>query len=228
MFSRNRLRGIAAAAALLFALPACGGDDDGDAAGPDAGDGTGGDGAGDDDGTGGDAGAGCQLDDALGNVSLATSTAEHRTQPPPDGVEPDPSLRTLLLAGAIEGASDDFLVVQLWDDFGPFVDSQLAAGEFAIEGDDASPQDCGICVNVVANVGDEDEANDRRYFATSGTVVVDSVGTRTGNEMAGNFTGTLSGVTLTELDDQTGAVVEGGCSTTIDEAAWDAAIVNGD
>jgi hypothetical protein len=227
MFRRHRLGCIAAAAALLFALPACGGDDDG--TGPGAGDeGTGPDAG--DEGTGGDAGAGCPFEDALGAVSLSSSKAEHRTQPPPEGQEPDPSLRALALAGAMDGATGsptDFLTIELWDGYGPFVDSQLAAGEFSIEGDDTSPQDCGVCVNLIANFGDGDEANDRRYFASAGNVVVNSAGTRAGNEITGNFTGTMSDVTLTELDEN-GAPLEGGCSTTIEQATWDTPIENGD
>jgi hypothetical protein len=227
MFRCNWLRGTAAPAALVFALAACGGDDDG--TGPDAGDdGTGSDaGTGDDDGTGGDAAADCPLEDALGEISLTTSRAEHRTQPPPEGQEPDPSLRALVLAGSVDGASDtpeDFLAIELWDGYGPFADSQLAVGEFSVEGDDASPQECGVCVNLIASFGDESE---RRYFASAGTVVVDSAGTRAGNEITGSFTGRLTGVTLTERD-QSGAPVEGGCSTTIDEVAWDTPIENGD
>ena len=227
LFRCNRVRGVAAAAALLFVLPACGGDDDGTAT--DAGDGMEGeDGTGDDDGTGVDAGAGCPFEDSLGTVSLTSSEAQHRTQPLPEGEEPDPSFRALLLAGAMEGGSEnDFLTIELWDDFGPFADSQLAAGEFSIEGDDTSPDDCGVCVGLLAGFGDGDETNDRRYFASAGTVVVDSAGTRAANEITGSFTGRLSGVTLTELD-ESGAPVEGGCSTTIEEAAWDTPIENGD
>jgi hypothetical protein len=234
MFRCNRLRGTAAAAALLLALGACGGDDDGTA--PDAGDGgTGGDdgtgddgGAGDDDGSGGDAGADCPFEEALGTVSLTASKAEHRTQPPPDGQEPDPSRRALALAGAMDSASEnDFLTVELWDGYGSFADSQLAAGEFTIQGDDATPQNCGVCVNLLAGFGDGDETNDKRYFASAGTVVVNSAGTRAENEITGNFTGTMSGVTLTELG-ESGEPVEGGCTTTIDDATWDVPIENGD
>jgi hypothetical protein len=233
MFSCNRLRGIAVAA-LLFAFPACGGDDDGMSA--DAGeDGTGGDGGtsdddgtGDDDGSGGDAGADCPFEAELGTVSLATAKAEHRTQPPPEGQEPDPSRRALLLAGGMEGATEsEFLVVEMWDGYGPFEDTQLAAGEFAIEGVNTSPDDCGVCVDLVATLGDQDETNDKRYFATGGSVVVTSTGTREGNEITGNFSGSMTGVTLAELDD-TGVPLEGGCTTTIEAASWDVPIENGD
>jgi hypothetical protein len=225
MFRCNQLRGIATAATLLFALPACGGDDVG--TGPDAG----GDGTGGDDGTGSDAGAGadCPFEDSLGTVSMTSSQAQHRTQPPPEGQEPDPSLRALLLAGAMDATDtpSNFLTIELWDGYGPFGDSQLAAGEFNIEGDDTSPQDCGVCVSLIANFGDDDEANDKRYFAQGGNVVVNSAGTRAGNEITGNFTGTMSDVTLTELGED-GAPLAAGCSTTIEQATWDTPIENGD
>ncbi|HKE15398.1 MAG TPA: hypothetical protein VKB80_11055 [Kofleriaceae bacterium] len=232
VFSCHRVLAIATAA-LLFALPACGGDDDGMAVDAGGGDGTGGDGTGGGDGAGGDdgtdAGAACPFAESLGALSLTSSEAQHRTQPPAEGQEPDPTFRALVLAGAIEGASaSDFLTIELWDDYGPFAGSQLAAGEFSIEGDDTTPQDCGVCVSLLAGFGDDDESNDVRYFAGAGTVTVDSAGTRAGNEITGNFTGSLSGVTLTELDPESGAPVEGGCTTTIDEAAWDTPIENGD
>ena len=81
--------------------------------------------------------------------------------------------------------------------------------------------------SLIANFGDEDEANDKRYFASGGNVVVNSAGTRAENEITGNFTGTMSDVTLTELGED-GAPLAGGCSTTIEQATWDTPIENGD
>ena len=99
MFRCNRLRGIAAAATLLFALPACGGDDDG--TGPDAGG----------DGTGGDDGDTAATPAPAPTARSRIRSVRSRWRRPgaashpatAEGQEPDPSFRALLLAGAMDG-----------------------------------------------------------------------------------------------------------------------------
>ncbi|HKE16927.1 MAG TPA: hypothetical protein VKB80_18770 [Kofleriaceae bacterium] len=222
MSSCLRLCGLAACAALLGALPACGGDDDGISV-PDSGS-----------GSAGDASAGCPVEATVGPFDPLEMEAIHFTQPPADeGGEPDPSVRAISALGRIDGGDGppaDLLFIELWDGFGAFSGGQLGPGDFTIAGDETNLADCGVCIYAL---GDAVPGSDRidfakQYIATSGTVTVDAAGTRAGNDINGNFTGSLSGLTMIEIDQATGEPVSGGCETAIQSVSWDAPIQNGD
>ena len=212
------LRPLALAGAVLCAAPACGGDDDDD--GVDAGPG------------GVDAGA-CPVVEDLGSFELDDAIALHITQP---GQMPpvDPTLRYLSVAANVSDSRVDLLLVELWDDYGAFQGGELETGEFAIEGDESALNSCGVCIQLLANVRQNGSGGlliDKQYIATGGTVTVDSTGTRDGAELTGNYTGSVSGLTFTEVDPNpmTGGIpLPGGCETGIESASWDAVIENGD
>lgn len=224
MSSCLRLCGLAACAALLWAVPACGGDDDDGVSVPDSGS-----------GTGGDASAGCPVEATVGPFDPLEMEAIHFTQPPPDqATDPDPSVRAISALGRIDpgdGPPADLLFVELWDGFGAFSGGQIGTGDFTIEGDEANLADCGICIYAL---GDAVSANGqvnyaKQYIATSGTITVEAAGTRAGNDITGNFTGSISGLTLVELNpDMSGGPLSGGCETAIQSVSWDAPIENGD
>jgi hypothetical protein len=214
----RKLGYLSVAAAALWAVPACGGDDDD------------GDGGGDVDAGGGvDASADCPTADTLGPFDpLPNAQAFHLAQD-----DADPAVRFLSVGAVVEGDEPpvDFLFIELWDGFGAFAGGQLAAGEFTIEGEEAALATCGVCVRIFGNatmVGNQIEV-EKEYIATAGTVTVDSVGTREGNAITGNYTGTATGLVLSEIDteSQNGGPLAGGCETTIDSVTWDVAIVDG-
>ena len=217
MSSRLRLCGLAASAALLWALPACGGDDDVNV--PDSGS-----------GTGGDAAAGCPVEGNIGPFEpLEVENALHFTQ------EDDPAARVLVVASRVDDGDSppaDLLSIQLWDGFGAFAGGQIATGEFAIEGDEANLRSCGVCVSVLGDAvqtGSGQVTAVKQYIATGGTVTIESAGDRAGNDISGNFTGSVTGLTLVELaQDKSGNALAGGCETAIESASWDAPIINGD
>jgi hypothetical protein len=223
MSSCLRLCGLAACAALLWALPACGGDDDDGVSVPDSGSGTGGDAA----------PAGCPVEATVGPFDPLEMQAFHFTQPPDQGADPDPSVRAISAAGRIDPGDvppADLLFVELWDGFGAFSGGQIAPGEFTIEGAEANLADCGVCIYAY---GDAQSAGGqvtiaKQYMAASGTVTVDAAGTRAGNDITGNFTGSISGLTMIEINQDTGEPVSGGCETAIQSVSWDAPIENGD
>lgn len=208
------LRPLALAGAVLCVAPACGGDDDEDNV--DAGPG------------GGDAGA-CPVVEELGSFDpLDSPPALHFTQ------DEDPTQRFLSVAANVSDSQVDLLLIELWDGFGAFEGGTIEAGEFEIEGPETALQSCGVCIQLLVNVTQDGSGAidvDRQYVGTGGTVTVESIGTRVGNEITGNYTGSVSGLTLTEVDPTPmsgGVPLPGGCETSIESATWDAAIENGD
>lgn len=200
---------------MFLGVPACGGDDDDDVTVVDSGPG------------GGDSGA-CPVADSLGSFDpLDRAAAFHFTQ-----LE-DPAIRLLSVGSDISDSRDDLLLIQLWDGFGAFEGGQIEAGTFAIEGDEVAIQTCGVCIRLLANVQEDAAGNptvEKEYIAIGGSLTIDSIGTREGNEISGNYNGQASGLVLAEVDpdDMAGGALAGGCETGIDSVSWDAVIENGD
>jgi hypothetical protein len=215
------------ASAALLALPACGGDDDGEGTNIDSGSGS----SGADSGTGAidsgtvDSGVACPVAGTLGPFEpLPGAQAAHFTQ------DMDPAVRFLSVGAVVDGvqAPVDIFFVDLWDGFGAFENGMLAAGDFTIEEAETALGTCGVCVTVFGNFNGT--AVEKIYIATSGTVSVQSAGVRDGNEITGNYTGSASNLVLVEVDQQSqvGGPLAGGCQTSIASATWDAVITNGD
>jgi hypothetical protein len=80
----------------------------------------------------------------------------------------------------------------------------LQTGTFTIAGADLNSQTCGLCVNLLADIGSMGPS--KFYFATGGTVTLTSHTPPAG---------TLSNVTMQEVTSG-GAAVPGGCTGSID------------
>lgn len=201
--------------AALFGL-GCGGDDDGGTTD-----------------TGGEPDAAFDFPDAeqpvctdFADLNLGTldpipgATAAQKANPmPPEG---NPDAKSLQLLGtAANGTKPDMIAIELWDGYGAFMDGDATTGTFTIEGMDTAVATCGVCIYIYADATLADGAivdSEKDYIATGGSLTVDSI--------AGNFTGSVSGLTFTEIDqtDENGAALPGGCETAVQSATFDVAI----
>lgn len=86
----------------------------------------------------------------------------------------------------------------------------LATGTFSIAGVDASFSDCGLCVNVIADIV-TGSGPTKFYFATSGSVTLTATAPPAG---------TLTNVHLVEVNIGTGAPAGTGCATDIGMLAF--------
>jgi hypothetical protein len=118
--------------------------------------------------------------------------------------------RVRYLWGGINDTTD--FEIDLYDGYGIFKDTPSAPGTFTIQGEDADPIDCGLCVYV--NFWTDDW-----YWplqATGGTVTIE--------EVNGKLKGTASGLTFKELSDTGEGYMEssdGGCGATIESVPFD-------
>lgn len=99
--------------------------------------------------------------------------------------------------------------LDLYDGYGAFASGAAAPGTYTIEGADADPFDCGLCVYLSI-------VTDDWYYslqATGGSVTIETVD--------GGLKGTASGLTFKEHDDLGEGYMEGGCSATIDSLPFD-------
>jgi hypothetical protein len=103
----------------------------------------------------------------------------------------------------------DVVQLELWDNLGAFKGGVVRAGTFELAGDDASLLSCGVCVRAI---GDKGTPEEQEYFATSGTVVVTSVG---GAGTA--FVATISNATFEQLDAVSKKPVAEGCASSLAE-----------
>lgn len=86
----------------------------------------------------------------------------------------------------------------------------LATGTFSIAGVDTSFNDCGLCVNVIADIV-TGSGPTKFYFATGGSVTLTATAPPAG---------TLSNVHLVEVDIGTGAPAASGCASDIGMLAF--------
>lgn len=86
----------------------------------------------------------------------------------------------------------------------------LATGTYTIAGAELAQATCGLCVNILADIGNMGPS--QFYFATGGTVMLTSTTPPAG---------TLTNVTLVEVT-AAGDPVSGGCATSIAAMAFSA------
>jgi hypothetical protein len=140
----------------------------------------------------------------------------------PDPPEGNPDAKVLRLRGAAaNGEKPDLVEIELWDGLGAFEGGAAATGTYTIEGDETQVVTCGVCLYIYSDATEVDGEvvdSEKDYIATGGSITVDSV--------TGNFTGSLTDVTFTEIDwtSELGAPLEGGCTTSIPSATFDVAI----
>jgi hypothetical protein len=174
-------------------------------------DGSGDDGSGDD-GSGDDG-----YDDPMrpaecptGEMGAVASLTDPEAYNDPAGDSTDGPPRTRYLWGTINDTTD--FEIDLYDGWGIFKDTPAAPGTFTIQGEDADPIDCGLCVLV--NIWTDDW-----YYplqATGGTVTIE--------EVDGKLKGTASGLTFQELSDTDEGYMDesdGGCGASIESIPFD-------
>lgn len=155
---------------------------------------------------------------ALDPIPGATATDKANPDPPAGNAD----ARSLQLLGtAANGTKPDLIAIELWDGYGAFMDGDAMTGNFAIEGDETAVATCGVCIYVYADATLADGAivdSEKDYIATGGSITIDSID--------GNFTGSATGLTFTEIDqtDENGAALPGGCTTAVSSATFDVAI----
>lgn len=144
--------------------------------------------------------------------AVAALTEAEAYNDPADDTEGGPRMRYLW--GVIDETTD--FEIDLYDGYGAFKSAPAAPGTYTIQGEDADPIDCGLCVYV--NI-----VTDDWYYplqATGGTVTIESVD--------GRLKGTASGLTFKELSDADEGYMEesdGGCGATIESIPFDSAYI---
>ncbi len=140
--------------------------------------------------------------------AVASLTDPEAYNDPLEEAEDGPRMRYLW--GTINETTD--FEIDLYDGYGAFKSTPAAPGTFTIQGEDADPIDCGLCVYV--NFWTDDW-----YWplqATGGTVTIE--------EVNGKLKGTASGLSFKELSDTGEGYMEssdGGCGATIESIPFD-------
>lgn len=146
---------------------------------------------------------GCPPDD-LGTVDALKEASAFIDRMDPD--DPDsPAVR--ILSGV--PAPDVEFEIGLWDGYGAFADSPAAPGDYPITGDEADPDNCGICVELRMMAGEVEH----RLIATGGAISIDSVD--------GDLEGSGTTLSFKEVDGD-GELVSGGCASSITRILFDA------
>lgn len=133
--------------------------------------------------------------------------------------------------GAALNNDVDLIQLELYRNSGAL--TNIAPGTYQIQGDDANYKTCGVCVRILTDATQQNYADD--YLATSGTVMISSVGGSGSGSGSDRTYGTLSGsftnlhfdhVTIAASPDFTSTVV-GDCSSTLASGTFSAAIQYG-
>ena len=109
------------------------------------------------------------------------------------------------------GPPRDSLFVKLVAGKGVFA-AGLATGTFAIAGADATFNDCGLCVNLIADI-DPHRGPTKFFAADAGSVTLTATSPPAG---------TATDVHLVEVNLATGQPVTGGCASTISSVQFSA------
>lgn len=112
----------------------------------------------------------------------------------------NPALTIVLEPGP---PKDDFFV-RLVAGNGAFAGGAIRTGTFAIAGADADFNNCGVCTNIIADIV-AGVGPTKFYYTTAGTVTITSTSP---------IAGSAQGLRFAEVDAD-GAVVPGGCTTTV-------------
>lgn len=121
------------------------------------------------------------------------------------------------LLGTLPSGAMDIVQLELWPSTGSFAGGSVHTGTFTISGDDTDPKKCGVCLRAVGHHGGADQMN---YFASAGTVQVDSFG-----DAPTAFTATITNAMFHRVD-ATGTALEPSCPTMLDHVAVSGPTVN--
>lgn len=163
----------------------------------------------------GDAPPTCAVPDGLGDVMAMAAAAQF---PQEDTMPMGPKL--IQIEGQLnDDPAPDVLIIQLWDNYGPFVGGPVAPiDSYAITGMDTDWTRCGACVAIAADMSPMGQPA-QLYVAESGTITITNV--------TGNVTGNISSVSLRHVDILPGPTQmdnPSGCDTTITSWSFDATI----
>lgn len=122
------------------------------------------------------------------------------------------------MLAALPSGAMDIVQLELWPNHGAFAGGDVHTGTFTITGDDADPVKCGVCVRAVGHHGDA--ASQMLYFATAGTVQVDSFG-----DAPIAFTASITSATFDQVT-ATGAPASPSCPVALAHVAVSGPTVN--
>lgn len=108
------------------------------------------------------------------------------------------------------GPPRDTLFLRMTPGTGAFAGG-LVPGTYPLGGVDLNYNQCGLCVNIIADIV-PGQGPTKFYMATAGTIALTSV--------TPPIVGTVSNLTLAEMELSTGALVPGGCTTSIAAASF--------
>jgi len=156
----------------------------------------------------------CAVDDDYGNLGpLPGAQAAQANQPGSMG-----TLEFYTVTSVLDGAAlPDALQIELWDNYGAFAGGPVTTGTFTIAGAETAYDTCGVCVVLYGDADPATGAVREFYLAESGTVQIESI--------AGNLTGSISGVSFRKLDPMTGTPIDDGCASAVGGASFDSMIV---
>jgi hypothetical protein len=152
----------------------------------------------------------CTVPRTFGAVGeLGGATAEQANQP-------GSLLKLYRLSARLDDAEiRDALSLSLWEDRGIFAGGVPEPGTYTLAGAETSFDTCGACVTIVGDIVPM-QGPTQFFIAQGGTLQIDSV--------QGTLAGSLSNVTFAEFELGTGALVTGGCETTITSASFTATV----
>lgn len=110
----------------------------------------------------------------------------------------------------------DFAGLELWEGYGAFTGG-FATGAVNITGDEADYLTCGACFVVYGDVDVNSGNITQLYMSSAGTITIDTIGTNVGDQVSGS----ISGMTLRELDLNDGSDVPNGCTTQAGGGSFD-------
>jgi len=130
-----------------------------------------------------------------------------------------------LIAATPDTAADpapDAIYIELWDNYGAFLNGTARTGTFPISGDELSYQTCGVCVFTLADV-DPNNGPTHLLLATGGSVTVNAVSTTLGGALSVQ----VQGVAFQEVDAQNFQPVPGSsCTSPVSNARLDGTVAS--
>jgi hypothetical protein len=139
----------------------------------------------------------CGIASDQGNLGTLTGTAG--SQPQASGSTQRVSWVSAATPTTATTAAPDFVVVELWDNYGAFAGGAARTGTFTISGAETDYDTCGVCVVMAANVTNNTPT--KLLLATAGTVTVTSIGTAAG-QMTQATVSNASFVEIAEVPNQ--------------------------
>jgi hypothetical protein len=139
--------------------------------------------------------------------TMLNVTAERRTQPD------WPGRYYYVLSGDFDSdAQPDKLSLKLWEQMGGF-NGDVVPGTYQIVGDDQALETCGVCTTVLGNFAPPAQ---QFFVARRGTLTITTV--------EPTLAGTLTNFQFAQFDGATGALIEGGCTTSLPSAQFSAPV----